>query len=185
MSDFTQILHAAAEGDTPSADAILPLVYEDLRRLAQARMAREAADHTLQPTALVHEAWLRMVDQEEQDWKNRAYFFSAAATAMRRILIDHARSKTLKKHGGGQVRVGIDQLDLSVPEPNELLLYIEDALQALEQVHPQWAQIVVMKYFGGMTHRETAEALNIGESSVERYWAAAKVWLYRKMSASA
>jgi len=185
MNEFTQILHSAASGNDYSAEALLPLVYEDLRRLAKARMAQESANHTLQPTALVHEAWLRMVDDEDRVWQNRAYFFAAASTAMRRILIDHARRKAQLKRGGDQKRLDIDKLDLSEPEQDEILLLMEDALKELEKLHPKWGKVVVMKYFGGMTNKETAEAIGVSEPTVERYWAAAKVWLYRRMSSKA
>lgn len=183
MNDFTRLLQSAAHGDDSSAEALLPLVYEDLRRLAQARMGQEASGHTLQPTALVHEAWLRMVNDTERTWQNRAYFFAAAATAMRRILIDHARRKAQLKRGGDQKRVNLDQLDLTEPQQDEIILLMEDALKELEQLHPKWGQVVVMKYFGGMTNKEAAEALDVSEPTVERYWAAAKVWLYRRISA--
>ena len=181
MDDFTTILNSAAGGDDRSAKALLPQVYEELRKLAHARMSGQAS-HTLQPTALVHEAWLRMVDNEDRTWHNRAYFCSAASTAMRNILIDHARKKAAIKHGGDRKRLDFDELDLATDEPDELILLVEDALQRLEQVNPKWARIVVMKYFGGMTNKEVAEALNIGESTVERYWAGARTWLYKQIS---
>ena len=132
MSDFTQILNSAAGGDETSSEALLKQVYDDLRRLAQARMARESPNHTLQPTALVHEVWLSMVDNNDRTWQNRAYFFGAAAKAMRRILIDHAREKATQKHGGHFQRINIDQLNLSNPMPDDLVLLVEDALQKLE-----------------------------------------------------
>ena len=183
MNDFTEILHAAAHGKSQSAETLLPLVYEELRKLAHARMAKEAPNHTLQPTALVHEAWLRMVDDEERTWQNRAYFFSAASTAMRRILVDHARSKTRLKRGGDHQRLYIDQHELADSEPDDRILMVDDALLRLEATHPQWAQIVVMKYFGGMSNKEAAEALDIGERTVDRYWACARAWLYRRIRA--
>ncbi len=179
MSDFTQILISAVDGDPHSSETLLNLVYEDLRRLAQARMVRESPSHTLQPTALVHEAWLSMVDDKDRVWQNRAYFFAAAATAMRRILIDHARKKATKKHGGHYYRLDIDQLNLSDEAPDELVLLVEGALQKLEKENPRWARIVVMKYYGGMTNPETAEALGISKSTVERCWSGAKVLLYK------
>ena len=183
MNDVSKKLMQAAEGDDASAQALLPLVYEDLRKLAQSRMTHEAASHTLQPTALVHEAWLRLVDDNEKMWRNRAYFFAAASTAMRRILIDHARKKSHLKRGGNQQRVDIERVEISEPEPDEVLLKMDAALKELERIHADWARVVVMKHFGGMTNKETATAMEISEASVERYWAAAKVWLYRKMNA--
>lgn len=187
MSDFTVMLNSATLGNGRSAQALLPLVYEELRRLAYARMSMESPDHTLQPTALVHEAWLRMVNNTDRDWRNRAYFFSAAATAMRRILIDHARRKCAIKHGGGMQRLDLDSmdeamLDMEVPGVNEKILMVDEALNQLEEVYPQWAKVVVMKYFGGMTDKEIAEALNIGDRTVRRYWSCAKAWLYDRMS---
>lgn len=181
MEDFTIILNSAVQGDSSSAEALLPLVYEELRKLARARMSNHAANHTLQPTALVHEAWLRMVGDDDRTWQNQAYFFAAAATAMRNILIDHARKKTSLKRGGDQQRIDFDQLELSAPEPDALVLLVDDALRRLEQVNPKWARIVVMKYFGGMTNKEVANAMELGESSVERYWAGAKTWLYHQI----
>lgn len=181
MDDITQILQTANSSDDSSAQALLPLVYEELRKLAGARMASSSSDHTLQPTALVHEAWLRMVDDSDRTWHNRAYFFAAASTAMRNILIDHARKKMSKKRGGDRQRLDFDQIDLATPEPDEIMLLIEEALQRLEQVNPKWAKIVVMKYFGGMTHKEVSEALGLSESTVERCWAGAKTWLYKQI----
>lgn len=181
MNDFTLMLNAASHGNDHSAAALLPMVYDELRKLAYARMAKESAGHTLQPTALVHEAWLRLVDSEERSWQNRAYFFSAAATAMRRILVEYARRKTRLKHGGGQHRMDVDGLELSVAGPDDKILMVEEALQQLEAVNPQRAQVVVMKYFGGMTNKEVAQTLEIGERSVDRHWACAKTWLYDKI----
>lgn len=181
MNDFTQVLHSASQGDDRSAESLLPLVYEELRRLAYSRMAKESANHTLQPTALVHEAWLRMVNDDERTWHNRAYFFSAAATSMRRILVEHARAKARLKRGGDQQRKDVNLVDLAEPLPDEKILLVEDALKQLEMAHPKWAQVVVMKYFGGMLSKEVAETLGIGERSVERYWACARAWLYKRI----
>ena len=181
MDDFTLILQSASQGDSRSAEALLPLVYDELRKLAHSRMAGQAASHTLQPTALVHEAWLRMVNHNDRTWHNRAYFFSAASTAMRNILIDHARKKAAIKHGGNMKRIDFDQIELAGDAPEARILMVEDALQRLEQVNPKWAHIVVMKYYGGMTNREVAQAQEISESSVERYWAGAKTWLYKQI----
>lgn len=182
MNDFTIVLHAAAQGDSSSAEALLPLVYDQLRRLACSHMAMESAGHTLQPTALVHEAWLRMVNEEERTWHNRAYFLAAAANSMRRILVEHARRKKRMKRGGDQHRADIEMGDLAEPLPDDKILLVEDALLQLERVHPDWAQVVVMKYFGGMLNKEVSEALDMGERTVERYWAAARAWLYKTIS---
>ena len=183
MNDFTVILNAASKGDASSAEALLPLVYEELRKLAQARMARELSAHTLQPTALVHEAWLRLVKDEDRDWKDRSYFFAAASTSMRRILVDHARQKAQLKRGGDLKRVELEDFVQSDPEPDERILQLDEVLKSLEQAHPQWAQVVEMKYFGGMTNEEVAETLNIGRATVIRYWATAKIWLCERLQA--
>lgn len=182
MNDITTILHSAVQGNHQSAEALLPLVYEELRKLAHARMAKESPDHTLQPTALVHEAWLRMIDDDERTWQNRAYFFASASTAMRRVLVDHARRKSSLKRGGDLHRLYIDQHELADDSyVDDNIILVDETLKRLETVHPKWAQIVVMKYFGGMTNLEVAEALGIGERTVDRYWACAKAWLYRRI----
>jgi len=182
MNDFTIILNAASHGDDHSASALLSLVYDELRRLAYARMAMEKEGHTLQPTALVHEAWLRMVNDEERTWHNRAYFFTAAATAMRRILVEHARKKSRLKRGGDRQQVDADLLELPEPAQDESVLAVEEALKLLEAAHPKRGRVVMLKYFGGMTNREVAETMGIGEATVERYWAFSKTWLYDKIS---
>lgn len=181
MDEFTRVLNSAADGDAHAANAMLPLVYEELRRLAYSHMASQSPGHTLQPTALVHEAWLRMVDDENRTWNNRNHFFAAAATAMRNILIDHARKKSRLKRGGDQQRVDLEKFEISIPEMDEFILKVDEALQRLEEVNPKWARIVVMKYFGGMTNKEVAQAQEISESSVERYWAGAKAWLLNEI----
>jgi RNA polymerase sigma factor (TIGR02999 family) len=146
-------------------------------------MAREATGHTLQPTALVHEAWLRLVGDGDRTWQNRAYFFAAAAEAMRRILIEHARQKSRLKHGGRQKRLNIEDLELSDAAPEERILLVNEALERLEAEHPERAQIVVLKYFGGLTNKEAAETLGIGERTVDRHWVCAKTWLFHKIRA--
>jgi RNA polymerase sigma factor (TIGR02999 family) len=183
MGDVTLILQAIEKGEEKASEELLPLVYDELRRLAAARMARESAGHTLQPTALVHEAWLRLVSDGDRTWRNRAYFFNAAAEAMRRILIEHARRKSRLKHGGGQKRLNIEELELAGAMPDEKILLVNDALERLEAEHPERARIVVLKYFGGMTNKEVAETLGIGERTVDRHWVCAKTWLVRKLRA--
>jgi RNA polymerase sigma factor (TIGR02999 family) len=183
MSEVTLILQAIGRGESRASEELLPLVYDELRRLAAARMAREAAGHTLQPTALVHEAWLRLVGDGDQTWKNRAYFFAAAAEAMRRILVEHARRKSRLKYGGGQERLNIEELELADATPDEKILLVNDALVQLEAEHPERARIVVLKYFGGMTNKEVAETLGIGERTVNRHWICAKTWLFHKVRA--
>lgn len=183
MDQITQVLEAIRKGDTKASAELLPLVYEELRRLARLRMANEAAGHTLQPTALVHEAWLRLTQAGERDWKNRAYFFAAAAQAMRRILVDHARRKARLKHGGGQQRLDVEELSVAAPTPDEKILLVDTALEQLEAENPERARIVVLKFFSGLTNREVAEALGIGERTVDRHWVCAKAWLFRKIRA--
>lgn len=186
MDDFTVILNSVAADRGQSADALLPLVYEELRKLAYSRMAMESPGHTLQPTALVHEAWLRMVDDPDRDWRNRAFFFSAASQAMRRILIDHARRKCRLKHGGNQKRIDFDSpdvasLDLNQSVDSERILAIDEVLKQLEEVYPLWAKVIVMNYFGGMTDKEIGEALQVSDRTVRRYSACAKAWMYQRI----
>ena len=183
MSDLVTIPQAVFPEKGESAEALFPLVYEELRRIAGARMANESGQHTLQATALVHEAWLRMVRDKDRSWENRACFFAAASRAMRFILVEHARRKHRLKRGGTRQRVDLEIMDLAEAEPDGKILLVEDALVQLERLHPEWAQIVVMKYFGGMTQLEIAEALGMGERSVRRYWACARAWLYDRIRA--
>ena len=179
MSDVTLILEAIGRGEHQATEELFPLVYEELRRLAAARMAQEAAGQTLQPTALVHEAWLQLAGDGSRSWQNRAHFFGAAADAMRRILIDKARRKSRLKHGGGQSRLDIDDLEIAATTPNEDALRIDEALEKLEQEDPEQARIVVLKFFGGLTNEEVAENLGIGERTVYRQWVCAKARLLR------
>ena len=185
MSDITLVLDAINRGESQASDKLLPLVYNELRNLAAARMLQESAGHTLQPTALVHEAWLRLVGGSNQNWKGRAYFFAAAAEAMRRILVEHARRKARLKHGGGQERLNIQDLDLAEAAPDEKVLMVDEALEQLERSNPERARVVVLKFFGGMTNREVADTMNIGERSVDRHWECAKAWLFQELQDSA
>ncbi|PYJ82503.1 MAG: RNA polymerase subunit sigma-24 [Verrucomicrobia bacterium] len=178
MTDLTQILQAVERGEENSSERLLPLVYDELRRLAAIKMSREAQNQTLQPTALVHEAWLRLTTDEEMGWQNRGHFFGAAAEAMRRILIERARRRSRLKHGGGQVRIDIQELELADTTPDEKVLLINEALERLQAEDPEKARVVVMKFFGGLTNREVAESLNVTERTVERHWAYAKAWLF-------
>jgi len=179
MNDITQVLDAVARGEKQASEDLLPLVYEELRRLARVRMANEAAGQTLQPTALVHEAWLQLVGEGNRTWQSRAHFFGAASDAMRRILIDNARRKSRLKRGGGQMRVDLDEVDVAVPTPEEEVLQIDDALTKLEKEDPEQARIVVLKFFGGLTNQEVAETLGLGERTVYRHWVCAKARLFR------
>lgn len=179
MSDITLMLQAVARGERQASSDLLPLVYEELRQLAGARMARESAGQTLQPTALVHEAWLRLVGEGNRNWENRAHFFGAAAEAMRRILIENARRKSRLKRGGDQVRVELEELDLATTTPDDKILLIDEALAQLQQEDPEKAKIVVLKFFGGLTNQEVAQTLGVTERTVERQWAFAKAWMFR------
>lgn len=181
MSDITLVLDAISRGEPQASEKLLPLVYNELRKLATVRMLQESAGHTLQPTALVHEAWLRLVGDTKQNWKGRAYFFAAAAEAMRRILVEHARRKARLKHGGGQERLNIEELDLADSAPDEKILLVDEALEHLERSNPERARVVVLKFFGGMTNKEVADTLGMGERSVDRHWVCAKAWLFQKL----
>jgi len=182
MSNTTMPLNNGTTAEAIAAEELMPLVYEELRRLAAARMAHERSGHTLQPTALVHEVWLRLTaDGGERNWKDRAYFFSAAAEAMRRVLIDHARRKSRIKHGGDQQRLDIDNFEFSAEVPDENVLLINEALEELERLNPERALVVVLKFFGGMTNQQTAEAIGISERSVNRHWICARTWLFKKI----
>jgi RNA polymerase sigma factor (TIGR02999 family) len=182
-SEITRILQAVGRGEAHASEELLPLVYQDLRRQAAVQMAREAAGQTLQPTALLHEAWLRVVGDGQRQWQNRAHFFGAAAEAMRRILIENARRKSRLKRGGDQVRVDPENLDLVATTPDEKVLLINDALERLSAQDPEKAQVVVMKFFGGRTNQEVAECLAVTERTVERHWAYAKAWLFQNIRA--
>jgi len=179
MSDITQVLQAVGRGESRAAAELMPLVYEELRRLAAVRMAQESAGQTLQPTALVHEAWMQLVSAGERTWQNRAHFFGAAADAMRRILIDKARRKARLKHGAGQARLNIDELEIAETTPDDNVLLINEALERLEREDPEQARIVILKFFGGLTNLEVAETLDIGERTVDRQWACAKARIYQ------
>jgi RNA polymerase sigma factor (TIGR02999 family) len=179
MSEVTLILEAIGRGENLATEELFPVVYEELRRMAAARMAQETPGQTLQPTALVHEAWLQLVGEGGRSWQNRAHFFGAAADAMRRILIDKARRKSRLKHGGGQSRLDIDDLELAETTPDDNILLINDALERLEKEDPEQARVVVLKFFGGLTNLEVAESLGIAERSVDRQWACAKACLFR------
>jgi RNA polymerase sigma factor (TIGR02999 family) len=186
MSDITRILEAAQQGDPKAAEELLPLVYEELRRLAAHRMANEAAGQTLQPTALVHEAWLRLVGNENQKWDGRAHFFAAAAEAMRRILIDRARRKHAIRHGGDQQRVDLQDVDLAAPTTDDdQLLAVSEALDKLAVAHKDEAALVKLRYFVGMTNDEAAEVLGISPRTAKYYWTHARAWLYREIQVGA
>ncbi len=181
MSDLTQAIEAVQRGDPKGADELLPLVYEELRKLAASKMANEAAGNTLQPTALVHEAWLRLVGNANPEFAGRAHFFSAAAEAMRRILIDRARRKSAARHGGGQARVDIDVMDVASPGADDQLLAVSDALDKLAAQDPVEADLVKLRYFVGLTVDEAASLLDISPRTARNYWAHARTWLYHEI----
>ena len=176
-NDVTLLLEAVARGEAMAGEKLLPLVYDELRGLAAARMASESAGHTLQPTALVHEAWLRLSGPGERRWQDRAHFFRVAAMAMRRILVDHARQKSRIKRGGNPVRVDLADIDLAVSSPDERVLLVDQALDRLEQLDPAGARVVTMKFFGNYTTAEIAGILGVGERTVERQWTYARARL--------
>jgi len=184
MSDVTHILQAIQQGDPKAADELLPLVYEELRKLAASRMARETPGHTLQPTALVHEAWMRLVGSENPRFNGRAHFFAAAAEAMRRILIDRARRKRAVRHGGGQERVELDEVDFAMQKDDDQLLAMNDALDKLAAQNKVEAELVKLRYFVGMTTAQAAEVLGITEAAAKHYWIHARTWLYQEITAS-
>jgi RNA polymerase sigma factor (TIGR02999 family) len=183
MNEVTLLLEAVGRGEKAASEELLPLVYDELRNLAAARMRTESGVQTLQPTALVHEAWLRLVSHEDRSWNDRAHFFRVAALAMRRILVDRARQKASIKRGEGLERLNIDDLELCEAAPDDRILMIDEALNRLEKNDPESARIVTLKFFGGFTNREIAETLEVSERTVERQWAYARVSLFRMIQA--
>jgi RNA polymerase sigma factor (TIGR02999 family) len=181
MSDATLLLAAVERGDPKAADQLLELVYEDLRNLANHKMAHEPPGRTLQPTALVHEAWLRLVGSEHPTFENRAHFFSAAAEAMRRILIDRARRRSALRQGGQLRRVDLDECNVAAPEDDAQLLALHEALDELAKEYPVQSEVVKLRYFGGQTKEEAAQILGISQSTVKNYWASARAWLLQQI----
>jgi RNA polymerase sigma factor (TIGR02999 family) len=182
LSDVTRILEAAELGHRKAAEELLPLVYEELRKLASAKMANEPPGHTLQPTALVHEAWLRLVGDQNPKFANRAHFFSAAAEAMRRILIDRARRKRAARHGAGQQRVEIEEADLALPDRDtDQLMALSEALDKLASTDPVEADLVKLRYFVGLTIDEAAAILGVSPRTAKHYWTHARAWLFREI----
>jgi RNA polymerase sigma factor (TIGR02999 family) len=181
MSEVTRILETFEGGDPKAAAELLPLVYDELRRLAAAKMANEAPGHTLQPTALVHEAWLRLSQQSRTTWKNREQFYAMAAEVMRRILVDRARRRRSRKHGGDLERVELDAVELPVPADDALVLDVHDALERLAAEDPEKAAVVKLRFFVGLENSEVAALLGVSEKTVQRHWAFAKAWLFRAM----
>src|SRR5882724_11339175 len=181
MSDVKHILQAIEKGDAQAANELLPLVYQELRRLAAHKMANEAAGHTLQPTALVHEAWIHLGGDKQPNWQNRAHFFGAAAEAMRRILVDRAREKKALKRGGNLERVDIDALELPSPMPDEELLALDEALDRLSTVDARASEVVKLCFFVGLTQEQAAKELGLSLATAERLWSFARAWLFREM----
>jgi RNA polymerase sigma factor (TIGR02999 family) len=181
VNEVTRILNAIQDGDAQATGRLLPLVYEELRRLAAHKMAGEASGHTLQPTALVHEAWLRLGAANQQNWQSRAHFFAAAAEAMRRILVEHARRKQSLKRGGGVERETLDESALVLAAPPDELLAVHEALDNLARQDPAAAELVKLRYFVGMTMEEAAAALGLAKRTAEGLWTFARVWLHREI----
>ena len=181
MSEVTHILRAVAQGDTQAAERLLPLVYDELRKLAAFRMANEPSGLTLQPTALVHEAWLRLGGSEGPAWKGRAHFFAAAAEAMRRILIENARRRKALRHGGGQVRMDIQEVEVAAPAADDQLLAIDEALSRFSAMDRKKAELVKLRYFIGLTIVEAAATLGISEATAKRWWEYSRAWLFSEV----
>ena len=181
MSDVTQILNAIEMGDPRASSQLLPLVYEELRKLAAHKMSNEAPGHTLQPTALVHEVWLRLAGHGEQFWNSRGHFFAAAAEAMRRILVENARRKGRVKHGGSLQRIDMTTLDVALTSNDEHLLAVNEALDKLAAHDASGAQLIKLRFFAGLSNVEAAKLLGIPERTAKRTWAYARAWLYEEL----
>ena len=181
MSDVTRILDRVQQGDPKAAEELLPLVYDELRKLAAHKMAGEAPGQTLQPTALVHEAWLRLVGVPEQHWDGRGHFFAAAAEAMRRILVDNARRKQSLKHGGGLQRVDVTHLDVALAEDGATILAVSEALDRLTDEDPRCAELIKLRFFAGLSNVQAARMLGMAERTAKRTWAYARARLYEEL----
>jgi RNA polymerase sigma factor (TIGR02999 family) len=181
MSEVTRILNSIEQGDARAADELLPLVYAELRRLAAQKMARESPGHTLQPTALVHEAWLRLVGEQNQQWDSRGHFFAAATEAMRRILIEHARRKNAVKRGVDFERVNFENVDVAILAEGGEFLLLNDALEKLEREDPDAAQVVKLRFFAGLTNEQAGKVLGVTDRTAKRYWTFARAWLFQEL----
>ena len=184
VTELTVILQRLEQGDPHAANELLPLVYEELRRLAAQKMARESPGQTLQATALAHEAWLRLGGDEQPEWQNRAHFFAAAAEAMRRILIDNARRKQTLRHGGGEQRVNLAALELAVNLDDEQLLALSEALEQLAAHDARKAELVKLRFFAGLTIEQAARVLGVSGPTAKRDWTYARAWLFREMNSA-
>jgi RNA polymerase sigma factor (TIGR02999 family) len=181
MSEVTLILEHVQRGDSKASEELLPLVYDELRKLAAAKMAREAPGQTLQATALVHEVWLRLSRQSDARWQNRGHFFAVAAEVMRRILVDRARRRQARKHGGELERVDLDAIELPGPSDDAVVLQVHEALEQLAEQDTEKAEVVKLRFFAGLDNAEIAAILGVSEKTVQRHWSFAKAWLYRVM----
>jgi RNA polymerase sigma factor (TIGR02999 family) len=181
MPELTQLLSALEQGKGQAADELLPLVYDELRKLAAGKLSLLPPVQTLQATALVHEAYLRLLGAEKNQWRNRRHFFAAAAEAMRHILIDRARRRSRLRHGANAGRVDLDQIEIPEPARDEVLLQLNDALDELQTVSPERAEIVKLRFFAGFSEAEIAGLLNLSERSVQRHWSCAKAWLFERI----
>jgi RNA polymerase sigma factor (TIGR02999 family) len=182
--DLTLLLRSWSRGDESALGKIIPIVHDELKRLAHAYMARERAGHTLQTTALLNEAYLKLVDARNVEWQDRAHFLAISARLMRRILVDRARKRDFQKRGGGAVKISLEGSPEPATEADPTIVELEDALTALERLDPRKARVVELRYFGGLSVEETAEALGVGGGTVMRDWRLAKVWLHRELSRS-
>lgn len=180
--DVTKILRDWNEGDPNAPERLMPLVYDEMRRLARTFLSRERDSHTLQPTALVNEAYLRLVDQTRVNWQNRAHFYGIASRMMRRVLIDHARAHATEKRGGGTIRLSIDDVQVSLEERATSFVALDDAMKRLEQMDERKCKVVEMRFFGGLSDEEIAEVLGVTTRTVLRDWKTARLWLYRELS---
>ena len=182
MSEVTRILDRVQQGETKAAEELLPLVYEELRKLAAQKMALQPPGQTLQATALVHEAWLKLTADSQPSWNDRQHFFRGAAEAMRQVLVDRARAKQSQKRGAGPLRVSLDEVDLATSTPPEILLLVDQALQALEREHPDKAELVKLRFYVGLNVTETAQTLGLSEKTIQRNWIHARAWLFREIN---
>ena len=183
MSDVTRILDRLQQGDPTAAEGLLPLVYSELRKLAAAKMAQQPPGQTLQATALVHEAYLKLLGGERTNWQDRRHFFAAAAEAMRHILVDRARRRLRARHGGNAERVDVDDVEIAAPAKEEILLLLNDAMTELKAVSPERAEIVNLRFFAGLTEAEIGVILKLSERSVQRQWSYARAWLFERIEA--
>ena len=181
MSDFTRLLDRARLGDAKAADELLPLVYTELRRLAARKISQQPPGQTLQGTALVHEAWLKLAGNERTSWNDHQHFFRAAAEAMRQVLVDRARTKQRQKRGSSPLRVNLDEVDVATNAEPESLLLVDEALKALEREHPDKAELVKLRFYVGLSVAETAQALGVSEKTIKRHWIHARAWLFQEV----